>query len=224
MAVRVAVLGLGSFGGYMAQALYHEGCEVLGIDRNGDRVQALKDAMTQTARGDVRDREALQALGVHEVGIAVVAMGDSVATSILLVQHLAKLGIEQIVAKATSEEHAEALESVGATRVCFPERDAAARLARHIVRPNVLDYIRLEQGYSVIDLVVPASFAGKTIGEIGIRQKYGLSVLAVEAAGSDADAPPTITNSPHAEFTFEAGQRMLLYGADADLDRIRDVP
>lgn len=223
MTVRVAVLGLGSFGGYIAGALYREGCDVLGVDRHPECVQALKDAMTQTVAGDVRDREVLQTLGVHEMDIAVVAMGDSVATSILLVQYLAKAGVPQIVAKATNEEHAEALESVGATLVSIPERDVAERLARHIVRPNVIDFVPLEEGYSVIELIVPDSFIGKTIADLHIRKKYGVAVLAVQFNGADEDAKPTVISSPHADFAFQAGQRMVLYGADADLARIRDI-
>lgn len=227
MAVRVAVLGLGAFGRYIAEALYHEGCEVLGVDQDAKLVQALKDTVSQTATADVGDRELLHTLGVHEVDIAVVAMADSVDTGILLVQHLAKLEVPQIVASANSEEHAEALGSVGATRVCFPERDAAQRLARHIVRPNVLDYVPLEEGYSIIDLVVPKAFVGKTIMELQIRQKYGLAVLAVQQPEAEPDAEPdartVLAHSPAADFRFEAGQCMLLYGADTALERIRDV-
>lgn len=223
MATRIAVLGLGAFGQYLAEALYQQGCEVLGIDRNADLVQALKDEMTQTACLDVGDRDALKTLGIDEMDMAVVAMGSNVATSILLVQYLAKSDVPTIIAKAESEEHAEALLSVGATTVSFPERDAARRLAQHVIRPNVLDYFPVEEGYSIIEMVVPAAFTGKTLGDLHIRNEMGILVLAIQQAAEGEEATKTLASSPHADFRLERGHVMLLYGADADLERIREI-
>ena len=135
------VIGLGRFGRAVACELGSLGHEVLALDNSEENVQHIADSVTQAICGDAQDEAVLRSLGVGNFDCCVVAIGTDIEASILITVMLKELGAKQVVCKALSALHARVLERVGADRVIQPEREIGQRLAQHLGRTNVIDYI-----------------------------------------------------------------------------------
>jgi trk system potassium uptake protein TrkA len=211
-----AVIGLGNFGYYLARHLYEKGHEVIALDVNKVLVQKVKDEVTQAVVADATDREALEALGVSQVDAAVVCIGTRMQASILVTLHLKELGVKQIVAKATSEEHARILLKVGADEIVFPEKDLAIGVASRLDNPNMLDYLPFIEGYSIVELAPPKEFVGKTLKELDLINRYGIQVLAVKEI-----IPTGMILIPTAAFRVKDSDALIILGPEESLQKLQ---
>lgn len=175
----IVVIGLGNFGGTLARALSERECHVTVIDRDQDKIQDIKDKVTQAIVADAADKGTLEEIGVQSADVIMVSIGDRVEASVLITLYLKELGAKRILAKANSEDHGKLLRSVGASEIILPEQDQALRLASSLVTPNVLDFIELGGDYSIIEFEAPKSFYAKTLKELELRSKYAVQILAV---------------------------------------------
>jgi len=130
------VLGLGRFGSAVATTLVELGHEVLGVDNDEERVDALKDKITQAVQADITEERVLAELGVKNFDAAIVCIGTDLETSILVTMMLKEMGLKYIIAKAQNNLHAKVLEKIGVNKVVFPERDMGARIARRLITQN----------------------------------------------------------------------------------------
>lgn len=176
---QICIIGLGHFGFGLACSLAKHG-EVLALDNNMNRVNAVTNHVQRALCVDAKDFEALSSVVSQDFDEAVVSIGDNIEDSILCTLHLKKIGVPVIRAKANSTDHAEILRSVGATQVIFPELESAERLALQILNPNLLDFIPLMNDYQVMDVSPPASFRDKTLAELHLRNRFGIFVIAVK--------------------------------------------
>lgn len=175
-----AVIGLGNLGYYLATHLYKKGHEVLAIDRNSTVVQEIKDSVSQAVVADSTDSKILEALGLKEMDAVVVCIGSSLNSSILTVLHLNDIGVKFLIAKAISNSHGRILEKIGAQKIIFPEKDVAISLAEHLHNPNMIDYLPVIEGYTIVRISPPKRFIGKTLQEIDMTKKYGIQLVAVK--------------------------------------------
>ncbi len=175
-----AVIGLGRFGTSVAKTLTTMGYEVLAIDDDQNRVQEIVNEVTHAIQADAKDEQALKALGIRNFDVVIVAIGQDMQASILVTVLLKELGVKCVVAKAQTDLHGKVLYKVGADKVVFPERDMGARVAHSLVSSNVLDHIELSPDYSILEVVAPETFVGKTLKESALRAKFGVTVLAVK--------------------------------------------
>jgi trk/ktr system potassium uptake protein len=189
------VVGLGRFGGGVAQTLVELGHEVLGVDQNPKNVQSHRDLLTHVVEADSTDIEAMRQVGAGDFGTAVVAIGTDVEASILTTAVLVDLAVPRIVAKAVTAAHGRILERVGAQRVVFPERDTGVRVG-HSLTGSIMDYIQLDPGFALVETVAPAGLVGKSLGEAAVRQRYGITVVCVKPAGGSFTyaTPDTVVN------------------------------
>lgn len=199
------VIGLGRFGSEVARRLYEQGCEVMVIDSSHDLVQQISDDVTHAVVGDARDKDVLKALGVKEFDCGIVAIGDSLADSVLATMNLKELGVPYVVCKAHDETHREVLKKLGADRIVIPEKEQASRLAKSLASHNVLDYIELSDDYGIIDVPAPAVWTDKSLLELNIRAKQGVNILAVKRNGG-------ISVSPAADFRIAKGDVLVILG------------
>lgn len=209
------VLGLGRFGASLARSLCTMGYEVMAVDSDADLVQEAAPFVTQAVQTDATDEEALQALGVQNYDVAVVAIGN-VRDSILVTVLCKEAGIGQVVAKATDDLHAKVLRKVGADRVVFPERDMGMRVAKSLVTPNILDMVALADGYQIAEILLPDAWQGRTLMDVNVRRNYGLSVLAIQRGGS-------VIAAPGAEAVVTAGDVLLVMGQQASIASIEQM-
>jgi trk system potassium uptake protein len=178
----VLVVGLGRFGGAVAQTLNRLGSEVLGIDQDPRLVQDFSTRITHAVEADSTDIQALKQLGVRDFKHAVVAIGSDVEASILTVAALVDLGIPHIWAKAVTDAHGRILERVGAHEVVYPERDMGERMA-HRVTGKMIDYLELDENFAIVETNPPKGLVGKTLGEYGVRAKHQVTVVCIRPEG-----------------------------------------
>lgn len=210
------VVGLGRFGSETARQLYRCGCEVLAIDLQGDLVQQVANDVTHAVVGDSRDKEVLRALGVGEFDCAVIAIGDDLASSVLATMNMKELGVPYLVCKAHDDVHRRVLQKLGADRVVIPEQENAARLAKSLSSPNLLDYIELSEDYSIVELPAPKAWIGKNLKELNVRAQLGVNILAVRRDG-------VMDVSPAAEFAFAQGDIVVALGDTKALDALQKL-
>lgn len=210
------VIGLGRFGTALAQRLCEQGNEVLALDIREERVQAVTDLVTRAAAGDGRDPAVLRALGARNFDCAVVAFSADVGDSALITLNLKELGVPQVVSKAGSMVHRRVLEKIGADQVVFPEQEMAIGLARSLDNGSILNFIELSDTFSMVERLLPKSWTDRSIGELDIRAKYHLSVIAVRRKEE-------MSISPGREFVFRTGDCLVVLGRNEDIQRLEQL-
>jgi len=212
---RVVVIGLGIFGFNVAKTLYEKGFEVIAIDKNKDIIQKIRDHSTKAILADGTDKDVMESIGIQEDDIVIISFGEDLAASTLITLHLKELKVKQIIVKAPNEDHKHVLEKVGATEVIIPEREMATKVARSLISPNVLDYIPLSGNYTICEMVPPANFYGKTIGELYLRTKYHIDVIAVKEVLSDQ-----VKMVPHADYVIKDTDVLVVIGKEQDINKV----
>ena len=210
------VIGLGRFGSEAAKSLCEQGCEVLAVDVNSELVQQISENVTQAVVADARDKEVLRALDAGSFDCGIVAIGDSLADSVLATLNLKELDVPYIVCKAYDETHTQVLKKLGADKVVIPEKENADRLAKSLSSTNALDYIELSEDYGIIEIPAPAKWSDKSLIELNVRAKLGVNILAVKRG-------EVITVSPAADFCIASGDVLVVLGDTAALKAIQKL-
>ncbi|MDO4253873.1 MAG: TrkA family potassium uptake protein [Kocuria sp.] len=190
------VIGMGRFGTATALQLVSQGREVMGVERDSSLVQKLAGHLTHIVQAEATDMDALRQLGAAEFRHAVVGVGTSVESSVLITANLVDLGVERIWAKAISKSHGKILSRIGAHHVIFPEADAGRRTA-HLVSGRLLDYMEFDDDFAIVKMHPPRETQGFTLAESDIRAKYGVTVVGVKTPGEDFSyaTPETIVTA-----------------------------
>ena len=211
-----AVIGLGRFGRSVSASLHKMGYEVLGVDVNEKLVAcALNDGIaTHAICLDSTEPNALKEAGIFEFDTVIVAIGNYIQESIITTLNVKEAGVTNIIAKASTEIHGKLLEKVGADRVVFPEYEAGEALAYLLTKPAILDRFDLDPDHSIVEALVPEEFDGKTITELQLRSRYGLTVLAV----AEDDKKFEINPLPNRKL-FQ-GMAMVVLGKNKDIKRL----
>ncbi len=203
----VVVVGLGRFGGSVANSLVRLGHDVLGIDENPDLVQEWSERLTHVVQADATRSDVLRQLGVHEFGHAVVGIGNDIEASVLTVLALEDLGVADIWAKATTAKHGRILERTGAHHVVYPEAAMGERVA-HLVTGKMIDFIEFDDGFAIAKTSAPVESHGKTLSESALRSKYGVTVVGVKRHRADF-------TYAKADTIVEAGDILIVSGSTA---------
>jgi trk system potassium uptake protein len=213
------VIGLGRFGSAMAITLTELGHDVIGVDADESRVQQLADIITHALQIDAIDEKALRAAGIQDVDVAVVSIGENIESSLLVVMQVRELGVATIVAKAVTPLHGRILEKLGVSRVIFPEREMAVRIAHSLVMPNVIDYIELSRDFSIVEVPAPDAFVGQTLKQLELRPRLGLTLIAIKRRSDESGT--VITNiAPAADETIRRGDVLALLGSNERLNQL----
>lgn len=215
MKKRIFVIGMGIFGMNIVKELYAAGFEVIAIDKDKNAVQDIRDHATKAILADGTDREIVDQVGIQPEDTVIVSFGEDLAASTLITLNLAQHKIKTIIVKAPNEEHKTILEKVGATQVIIPEMEIALKVARGIISPNVLDFLPLSEDFTIFELAPPESFLGKSIGELQLRTRFHIEVIAVRELISDQ-----FIIVPGADFVIKDGEVLLVVGKEADIQRI----
>lgn len=180
MSGEFAVIGLGQFGRAVALSLVREGAAVLAIDQLQERAQMVESEVDAVACADATDERALDELGLERMSCVVVAMGARAReTSILTTALLRQRGIPRIISRAANELHSRVLLAVGAHEVVNPELLMGQRLARNLAHPTIREQIALDESTNLLEVVAPEQFIHKSMAELDIHRRYGVTVLAL---------------------------------------------
>ena len=212
----VVVIGLGRFGTAVALECMRLGHEVLAVDRDEQRVNDLASEVTHALQLDATDEQALRQAGAGELDVAVVAITDEAEPSIFATMALKRLGVGEVVATAGTPLHAEILERVGADRVVYPEREMGQRVAHILGVPDVVDYLDIAPRFGIVRARAPRPFVGRTLAELDLQRRLGLSLVAIRRG-------ERVTISPPPDERIAEGDDLILIGRDDRLDAIDDV-
>ena len=202
--IAYGIIGLGRFGYALATELTASGAEILVLDKNEEKIREMRELTENAFVVRNLDKNTLMETGNQNCDVAIVCIGEQIATSILTTLNLVGLGIPKVVSKATSMEHGEILKKLGA-EVVYPEQDMAVRLAHRLETSKVLDYIQLSERLNISKMAVPAGIIGKTVLEVDLRGRFGLNIIAVENAGG-------LVDSVKPEYTFREGDILFVAG------------
>ena len=213
-----AVIGVGRFGSAVCKELIRAGAEVLAVDASQRAIDELRqmDPAIEARVVDCTDEEALRASGVLDVGTVVVAISEPIEASItatLIAKDSSGSRVQQVISRATSDLHEKMLRRVGADKVVFPSKMQGARLGMELVRPNLLERLRLDDRNSIEEIKVPQLFVGRSLRDINLRKSYNVSVL---AAGPDNQ----LTVNPPASHILHEGELLVVMGSSEALEAL----
>lgn len=180
----VLLIGLGDFGSHIAMKLNELDHEVMAVDINEKRIQEILPYVTNAIIGDSTSREFLDSLGVKNYDACIVAIGDDFQNSLETASLLKELGGRYVIARAATEVQEKFLLRNGADEVVYPEKQLANWTAIRCTSDHILDYIELDEDYSIFELSVPEQWRGRTVIELDLRKKYGINILGLKENGS----------------------------------------
>lgn len=198
------------------------GCQVLVVDIDRDRIQEVKNWATEAVVADAIDKGVLAAMGLKDVDAAVVSLGNKIDLSILVTLFLKELGVRQIIVKGITPDHEKVLKLVGADEVIFPEEEMATRVANRLSAPTtVIDQIELAEGFSIVEIIAPKPWVGKTLAQLRVREKHSIEVILTKKRIPGADAPRASIPDPLEEIYKD--DSLLLVGEESAIAAIKKL-
>ena len=208
----VLLIGLGRFGLYLAQSLSELGNQVLAIDRDEDRVNDALRYVTSAQIGDASSERFIEALGVRDFELCIVAIGDDFRSSLEVTSLLKEHGAPFVLSRATGDSHAKFLLKNGADDVIRMEQHMAHWTAVTYSDDRIFDYMQLSDDYAIYEASVPSSWLGKTVLDLEVRKRYNINVLAVKKKG-------VLTPLAGPDHVFSSGETLLVLGARKDMNK-----
>ena len=207
------VIGLGRFGSSIARQLEANGCKVLAIDRNEQRIRQIAEYVTLAMCLDVSNEESLEEIGGRNFDGAIISIGHSLDASVLATIWAKEQGIGQVIAKAYDEMQGKILTKIGADKIVYPEKEIGVQLANDLAFNHLFDAIELSSEYSIAEIMTLTDWIGKDLREISLREKYGVNAIAIKRSG-------TLIVNPPADAPTKKEDIFLLLGTNATLKKI----
>ncbi|HEO71618.1 MAG TPA: TrkA family potassium uptake protein [Candidatus Hydrogenedentes bacterium] len=220
-----AVIGLGNFGYALAQELMEQGAQVIAVDRDADRIEAVKDMVTYAVTLEAGNEAALKSISIQEVDAAIVCIGANVEANLLITVLLKRVGVPKIWARAISPLQQEILKALNVDSILNLEYEMGRMVARSLVVENVLKHVYLSPGYSVAEVKVPEALVGKTLRQSGLRKDFNLNVVGIKKKVPEItkDGERTFEekteNVPSPDTRLEEEDILMLVGKDTDVAR-----
>lgn len=207
------VFGLGAFGYSLAETLGDSGYEVMVVDKRNDPIQTISDKVTYAVKADVTEPGVLESLDIGQFDVVIVAFTQDMNASIMAAMYAKESGIPKVVAKAVTDIHGTILQKIGVDEVIFPEREMGVRVAQNLIAGGVVDILELSDEFSLVEIHVPASWAGHSLRSLDVRGKYNLNVIAIK------DGEEVVMNLDPDQVL--SGQQMLVVmGDNESLDQL----
>ena len=176
----ILLIGLGRFGRHIAIKLDELHHQVMAVDKEDTRVDAVLPFVTNAQIGDATNEDFLSSLGVGNFDVCIVAIGDNFQNSLEVTSLLKELGARMVVSRAARDVHAKFLLRNGADEIVYPERQLADWVAIRYSADHILDYIELDEEHAIFEISIPREWIGKTIGQLDIRKKYDINIMALK--------------------------------------------
>lgn len=208
----ILLIGLGRFGRHIALKLNELGHYVMAVDCNEERVDTVVPYVTKALIGDTTNEEFLKSLGIGNFDVCIVAIGDNFQSSLETTSLLKELGAQMVVSRAARDVHAKFLLRNGADEIVYPEKELARWTAIRYSSDHIFDYIDLGQDYAIFEIAVPEEWIGRTIGDLNIRQKHQINVMALKR-----DGVLNMDVRPDTEFTGE--ETVLVLGKNRNIHK-----
>lgn len=180
----ILLIGLGRFGRHVAEKLYELNHQVMAVDKMEDRVEAVLPYVTNGQIGDSTNMEFLESLGVGNFDVCIVAIASDFQSSLETTANLKDLGAKMVVSRASRDVHARFLLRNGADEIVYPEKQVANWTAIRYSSEHIFDYVQLSETHAIFEIEIPENWVGKTIGQVDIRKKFNINIMALKRKGS----------------------------------------
>ena len=208
----ILLIGLGRFGKHIAIKLNELHHQVMAVDKEERRVEAVLPYVTNAQIGDATNESFIESLGVRNFDVCIVAIGDNFQSSLETTSLLKELGAKLVVSRAARDVHAKFLLRNGADEIVYPEKQLAAWTAIRYSADHILDYIELGEGYAIFEISVPPAWAGKTVGQLDIRRKYNINIMSLKYNGA-------MNLNVASDTSFPENGTMLVLGNNKDIQK-----
>ena len=218
MTKRIGIIGSGRFGEALVQALAAQGAEVVLMDTDRRKIQELSEYVTKAIEGDATNIHALEEAGFGLCDTVVEAIGENIEGSIMATVNCKDLGVETVVAKASTDAHGRVLRRVGADVVIYPNRDRALRLARSLLTTSQAELFEIADGLCAAEISVPDILVEQTLAGTNIRSDFDITVLAIRRLDDVDPAAPRQLLIPKANTVIRSDDRLLVFGTAEKID------
>ena len=212
---KFTVIGLGNFGFHAAKALFEDGNEVIAIDTDRVKVQAIDPYATEAIVLNAIDKDALQSLGLDEMDAVIVSTGTRISVSVMICLYLHELKVKRILVKALDKDHDKILLRVGATEIIHPERDMAIRISRSLSQSNMLDFIPISAEFNLVQIEPPSVFVDRSLKDLNLRAAYSVNIIAVKKT-----SPETFVLVPPANYVIRNSDILVILGKSDDIKKL----
>ena len=209
----ILIIGMGCFGHHLAKNFLENGHDVMIIDENEEAIEDMVPYATSSKIGDCTREEVLKTIGVRNFDAVFVCIGTNFQSSLEITSLVKELGAKRVISKVTRDIQAKFLLKNGADEVLYPARDVAYNLAEKCSANHVFDYIKMTDEYSIYEIPIIESWAGKTIREVNVRAEYNVNIIAIVSGGETLIMPS-------AEYEFQKGDHIKALGKKECIDKI----
>lgn len=176
----ILLIGLGRFGKHIAMQLNEMGHEIMAVDINEERVNRILPFVTNAQIGDSTDASFLESLGIGNFDICFVTIGGSFQNSLETTSLLKELGANLVISRAERDVQEKFLLRNGADRVVYPEKQVAKWASIRYADGHILDYMEVDASHAIFEVAIPDEWIGRSVGELDIRRRYNINILAVK--------------------------------------------
>lgn len=223
--MKYIIVGLGNFGASLSQKLTAQGNEVIGIDTRMEKVDLFKEKISHTIRMDATDEFTVSGLPLEDTDVVIIAIGEDQGANIMTTALFKNMRAKRLISRAIDPLHEKVLEAIGVDDIVHPEEETAERWANKLNLNNVVDSFELSDDFSIIEANVPQEHIGKSIKEIGFRNKFNLLVLTimkkseVKSLLGKSRTKLTIQGIATPDQKLEESDILVLYGSNKDLEK-----
>lgn len=224
--MKFIIIGLGNFGSTLAEKLNNLGHEVIGVDNQMEKVEAIKDKISYAVCLNSKDPESLNTLPLNNSDAVIVCIGEDEGASLITTAHLKKMQVPRLISRSVSSIHETILEAMGITEIVRPEEESAVRWARKLTATGFIDSFDLTNDYSIVEMEVPKVFVGKTIGQIGFNRNFRVIVLTTMKQVKERNILGTaklvkkLYGTATAETVLNKGDVMVIYGHKKNIQQL----
>ncbi len=221
--MKYIIFGLGNFGAALGEKLTAQGNEVIGVDNNMNKVDALKESISHTVCLDSTDQFTVSGLPLKDADVVIVAIGEDQGANIMTTAVLKNLNVKRLISRAITPLHETVLEAMGVDEIVHPEEETAERWSKKLCLKGVVESFELSHQYSIVEVTVPEKYAGQTLAEVGFRRRHNLVVLTTikrkeekNIIGINRDVNQ-VQGVASPQTFLEDGDIMVIYGDNKDI-------
>lgn len=216
--MKFIIIGLGNFGASLAMKLTMQGNEVVGVDQRMEKITALKEKITHCICLDATEEAAFYTLPLKNTDVVVVAIGEDEGANIMVTALCKEAGVKRLISRAVNRLHEKVLTALGISEIAHPEEESAERWSKKLCITGLVDSFELNSNYSIVEAVVPDKYVGKSIQEVGFREKYELLVLTIlkskeqKTTFGKSMVTTILHGIPRPDTVLEQGDILAIYG------------
>lgn len=227
--MKFIIIGLGNFGGSLAEKLTQQGNEVIGVDSRSERVMALKDKLSHTICLNATDQSAINHLPLKNTDVVMVCIGEDEGANIMVTAHFKNLGVKRLISRAINPLHESVLQAIGVNEIVRPEEESSERWSKKLCLKGVVDSFELNKSYSIVEILLPEKYIGKTIEEVKFRELHNVLILTIIRDAQEKNflgRSKTVANVqgiPEPTTVLQQNDIIVIYGSNEDLQKFAKV-